>query len=257
MNRLLIFFLMTVAPVVNSQTTQQIGQSEIGVAGVVSDEKAFIKAWGISQREYKSYSEYMGTTGKYFYQNLDPLMVLGFIAKTPLEKQQLAERQLLAERARFKAELDFIYHISLAQKRIFPDEKLVNLNKLPAYQAYKQSKSQRGLAKNPTRKRDTSGAALTAASSIITMDYLIEKDCGCVKKIESVIAKLPASTIINLYARPSAISTLDQIKNEINDRHPSRIVTAKEFDSIVYSDVVNPKKAIVRRDGEIFIELDL
>ncbi len=96
----------------------------------VSDADA-ARHFNLSDPEWKKYQRYMALEGRYFYSQLDPVMVLGIIEGDPQRRAAYAEKWLQAERSRVNQQVDFANLVAKTQMRIYGNEKLVDFNKLP------------------------------------------------------------------------------------------------------------------------------
>ena len=65
------------------------------------------EVWGIGEDDWRIYETYMRGEGKYHYQHLDPVFVLGMVAKTDEKKNEFAQKYAQQEFARTARLLDF------------------------------------------------------------------------------------------------------------------------------------------------------
>ncbi len=72
-----------------------------------ANDPATWETWGITEEDWRIYEVYMRGEGKYHYQQLDPVFVLGMIAKTESEKDDYAQKYAQQEFERTTRLLDF------------------------------------------------------------------------------------------------------------------------------------------------------
>lgn len=63
--------------------------------------------WGLQETEWKAYQEYMQGEGKFHYEHLDPVFVLGIMAKTPQERKRFADLYASQEYSRNERVISF------------------------------------------------------------------------------------------------------------------------------------------------------
>jgi len=83
-------------------------------------------AWGLTDRQYQTYLSLMEEgQAKYFWKDLDPVMVLGLSAKNSAERDRYAEQYAKLMRDRVTAELAWSQAFQAADKRLYPLEQAV------------------------------------------------------------------------------------------------------------------------------------
>lgn len=83
--------------------------------------------WGVSQEEYIRYQELMSGSRGVWSPDGDPLMVLGAHARTSDERRRFAELFVRKEYERVVGELEFQKAVDQAWKRLFPEQRRVEL----------------------------------------------------------------------------------------------------------------------------------
>lgn len=88
--------------------------------------------WGLTQEDWSLYEKIMKGPRGIYSPGLDPLTALGIEAASVEERQRYAELQVKAERQRVDKELAYQQAYDQAFKRMYPDEKIIQLSSSPA-----------------------------------------------------------------------------------------------------------------------------
>jgi integrating conjugative element protein (TIGR03759 family) len=90
------------------------------------------RVWGLSETEWHRYRQLMqGIRGSVSPATISPLEVLGIHARDEAERQQYAEAWVRAMREDVERILSFQRAYDAAGKRLYPDEPLIDVNRLP------------------------------------------------------------------------------------------------------------------------------
>ncbi len=93
------------------------------------DSKTNAKRWKVLTNEWRRYEEVMAGEGRYNWQNVDPIIVLGIYAETPSQRDRCAERVAIQEYEMNKRFLEFNDADLLAARRLYGKEPLMSLDK--------------------------------------------------------------------------------------------------------------------------------
>ena len=88
--------------------------------------------WGLTLEDWSRYQAVMKGPRGIYSPGLDPLTALGIEAKSTEERRRYAELQVKAERQRVEKELAYQQAYDQAFKRLYPDEKIIQLSASPA-----------------------------------------------------------------------------------------------------------------------------
>jgi len=83
--------------------------------------------WGLNTQEWSRYQTLMKGPRGIYSPGLDPLTALGVEARSTDERRRYAELQVHAERQRVEKELAYQNAYDQAFKRLYPDEKIIQL----------------------------------------------------------------------------------------------------------------------------------
>lgn len=90
------------------------------------------REWGLTHDEWSQYQTVMAGPRGLYSPGLDPLTALGIEATSAEERRRYAELQVKAERQRVDKELAYQHAYDQAFKRMYPDEKIIQLSSSPA-----------------------------------------------------------------------------------------------------------------------------
>ncbi len=90
------------------------------------------REWGLTPEEWSRYQTVMAGPRGIYSPGLDPLTALGIEATSTEERRRYAELQVKAERQRVEKELAYQHAYDQAFKRMYPDEKIIQLSATPA-----------------------------------------------------------------------------------------------------------------------------
>lgn len=90
------------------------------------------REWGLTADEWRHYQTVMAGPRGIYSPGLDPLTALGIEAKSAEDRRRYAELQVKAERQRVDKELAYQHAYDQAFKRMYPDEKIIQLSSSPA-----------------------------------------------------------------------------------------------------------------------------
>ena len=241
------------------------GQSTISFTTI--NQQSFQSDWGLTDDEFEQYRNYMASTGRYYYTHLDPLMVLGFIETDPGKRDRLAERYLIESRRRIEQELSFVQEIQHAQKRLFPSNRLYDFSKVAGYEKHQQKKQaleravQISRARSVPRRNPINATISTydwhTDPGVVSVEFLIRADCDdCEAIVRDLLTKTPETVIIDLYAPETDLAALTNLIVSLRDViRPSRVISAKQFDPILFDAETDIERPIVRSNGVIVARL--
>lgn len=86
--------------------------------------------WGMTEKQWIEYSEYMEVEGKYFYEKVDPLTVMAMNSRGE-QRQEFMVKQLMFERSKIKKEVSLANDMWRIQNSLYGEEPLVDFRSLP------------------------------------------------------------------------------------------------------------------------------
>jgi len=112
------------------ETGQQASSSE---ANILSDtDRVRARLWDLSETEWRRYKQLMqGIRGSISPSTISPIEVLGIHARDEAERQRYAEVWVRAMREDVDRILAFQRAYDTAGKRLYPNEPLIDINRLP------------------------------------------------------------------------------------------------------------------------------
>ena len=96
----------------------------------LAKDKASAERWGLTLEQWQRYQTYMENGGNYFYSHLDPVFVSGIIAKTDIERRQIAELYARQELERTRRLIAFQDEFTKAMKRMGADHNVLSVAKM-------------------------------------------------------------------------------------------------------------------------------
>lgn len=105
-----------------SLTTVLVRSQEINYTLVDPDaatDPSTWETWGIGEDDWRLYEKYMKGEGKYHYQHLDPVFVLGMISSTEVKKDEYAAKYAQQEFARTARLIEFDNRYSAKANELF------------------------------------------------------------------------------------------------------------------------------------------
>ncbi len=136
---LLICFALVVSLSVNAtelthtqikQTGQDISSVKLNTLSATDLTRAHL--WNLSEVEWRRYKQLMqGIRGSISPATISPIEVLGIHARDETERQRYAERWAQAMRKDVTRILAFQHAYDAASKRLYPNEPLIDINRLP------------------------------------------------------------------------------------------------------------------------------
>lgn len=122
------------APGIQTSAASQSRQSDSQTQDLQRDSlaEALANEWGITPQEFTRYQTLMQGPRGIYSPGLDPLTALGIEARTEEERRRYAELQVQAERQRIDKELAYQRAYDAATARMYPGEKVIQLNSSPA-----------------------------------------------------------------------------------------------------------------------------
>ena len=125
---LLLALASGVSASVSGQNTNIIA---IGVnTSTASEAKTKADEWGVTVEEWHEYEEVMTVQRGVWSPGLDPLTVLGVVAKTSAERKRFAELYVQTEYERVERKLAFEREVAAAWKRLYPNKKPVERSRV-------------------------------------------------------------------------------------------------------------------------------
>lgn len=113
------------------EQTQQ-GLSSPDTTPLTATDRARANAWGLSEHEWRRYKTLMrGIRGSISPPTISPIEVLGIHARDDVERRKYAERWARAMREDVDRILLFQRAYDAAGKRLFPNEQLIDVARLP------------------------------------------------------------------------------------------------------------------------------
>lgn len=132
------FTLVVSLPVMATELShtqfQRTGQeaSSIESNTLSATDLARAQLWALSEREWRRYKQLMqGIRGSISPSTISPIEVLGIHARDETERQRYAERWAQAMREDVARILAFQHAYDAAGKRLYPNEPLIDINRLP------------------------------------------------------------------------------------------------------------------------------
>ena len=139
---ILTFALVAPFPVVAADLSQlqvnETGQTTSSTAAIDLSEidMARARVWDLSVTEWRRYQQLMqGIRGSISPSTISPIEVLGIHARDEAERQQYAEAWARAMREDVDRILSFQLAYDSAVKRLYPNEPLIDINRLPGKSA--------------------------------------------------------------------------------------------------------------------------
>lgn len=223
--------------------------------------------WGLTLPEVQRYRTFMTVEGRYFYNHLDPVMVLGLIETDPTQRARYAEKYLLAERNRIAQQTSFAQLVANVQLRRFGLEAPVDFSKLPqAANApdYLAARAQ-GDGADPTVARASDPATPPAPPPTPqagdAVDLLVTPSCQapCYTQLSAILA-MPGVRV-RVYGRgftdTHALTTwLSQWPGAGLDPAAKAAATARieprRYDPVIFDGyALTPPLALLRRQGAV------
>ncbi len=288
------WWIPLLVPICLSQSQAQTAIQNTPVAystwGTPSDE-ALGAHWDLTPEDVKRYNAYMAVEGRYFYPQVDPVMVLGLIETDPDRRAQFAAKYLTAERRRIEQQTGFATLAAEVQLKRFGLEKLVDFATVPGARQspdYLAARAQRSEGRNgafssvaaSTRPSPALPGASVAASTPARpaldpsaepatpqagddVDLLVEAGCttACYAKLTDLL-KTPVSRI-HIYGRGfkdnhAFIRWLNQRPGDaaLHAQEEKRI-EPRRFDALMFGDLATSKApvALLRRHGVLVARL--
>jgi len=112
----------------------ETGQRELTTEGSVLSKSEQVRArtWGLSEIEWRRYQQLMqGIRGSISPETISPIEVLGIHARDEAERQRYAEAWVSAMHEDVDRILAFQHAYDSAGKRLYPNEKLIDIDRLP------------------------------------------------------------------------------------------------------------------------------
>ena len=121
-------------PCVNAATSTTNSQESIEAISSNRDSSQIELAsqWGLTLEDWSRYQALMKGPRGIYSPGLDPLTALGIEATSTEDRRRYAELQVKAERRRVEKELAYQQAYDQAFKRLYPDEKIIQLSASPA-----------------------------------------------------------------------------------------------------------------------------
>ena len=114
-----------------SVSAQDTNITTIGIdQSTGSEAKAKASEWGVTVEEWNDYEEVMAGQRGIWSPGLDPITILGVVAKTPAERKRFAELYVQTEYERVERELAFERAVAAAWKRLYPNKKPVERSRV-------------------------------------------------------------------------------------------------------------------------------
>ena len=119
--------------VASTLTTETGKETSTSKTSVLSDsERARARTWNLSEMEWLRYRELMqGIRGSISPETISPIEVLGIHARDEAERQRFAEAWARAMREDVDRILAFQHAYDAAGKRLYPNEPLIDVDRLP------------------------------------------------------------------------------------------------------------------------------
>ncbi len=112
------------------QTDEKASSTEANTLSATDLARA--QLWALSEREWRRYKQLMqGIRGSISPSTISPIEVLGIHARDETERQRYAERWAKAMREDVARILAFQHAYDAAGKRLYPNEPLIDINRLP------------------------------------------------------------------------------------------------------------------------------
>ncbi|MCF6231104.1 MAG: hypothetical protein L3J62_10040 [Gammaproteobacteria bacterium] len=92
--------------------------------------KVTAERWGLTLSQWQHYETYMEEEGRFFYEHLDPVFVSGLIAKTQIERQQIAQLYAEQELERTTRLIAFQDDFTRAMKHLGADQNMLSIDKM-------------------------------------------------------------------------------------------------------------------------------
>ena len=121
-------------PCVNAATSTTSSQESLEATSSNRDSSQIELAseWGLTLEDWSRYKAVMKGPRGIYSPGLDPLTALGIEATSAEDRRRYAELQVKAERRRVEKELAYQQAYDQAFKRLYPDEKIIQLSASPA-----------------------------------------------------------------------------------------------------------------------------
>lgn len=134
-----------VPPCLNAATSTTKSQDSLETISSNRDSSQVELAseWGLTLEDWSRYQAVMKGPRGIYSPGLDPLTALGIEAKSTEERRRYAELQVKAERKRVEKELAYQQAYDQAFKRLYPDEKIIQLSASPASPMTSSSRAQK------------------------------------------------------------------------------------------------------------------
>ena len=133
---LCLAFTMMVPVYATSLTSTPMTETGKGTStseeSVLSEsERVLARSWGLSEVEWRRYQQLMqGIRGSISPKTISPIEVLGIHAQNEAERQQYAEAWARAMHEDVDRILAFQHAYDTAMKRLYPNEELIDINRL-------------------------------------------------------------------------------------------------------------------------------
>lgn len=157
MNRLFVFLcvvavmffsLSSVVIAVDVFTTEKKSATALTSMRASTEDASAANAarWDLSENEWERYEEIMLGEGKYYWDHLDPIFVLGLYARTDEERERYAERIAVQEYTLIERLTRLNQSYLPVFKRMYGHEPVIDIKKFNAF--YGIDKTSRPAAKN-------------------------------------------------------------------------------------------------------------
>lgn len=223
--------------------------------------------WELEPEEVERYLDYMDHEGQYFYNHLDPVMVLGIIETDTAKRDDYAAKYLMAERRRVEQQVLFATTVAQAQQRLFGPESIVSFAKLPQAtnsprylkaRARKQGKSQALQLRPPATPIPVANVQTMQPQIGDVIDLLVDTACtrACYDALTHTLAV--DDVTVNLYVKgyTGNAGVVEWFTTWLAD-HPTPTdadrIALKRFDPVLFGEGASTKTpvAFLRRDGVV------
>lgn len=174
----------------------RVQQSSVTKTQTMLTDKARAAVWGLDLQEWQRYSTLMqGIRGSISPKTLSPIEVLGIHARNPAERRRYAERWVMMMREDAERILAFQQAYDEAQQRLFPQQRVIDTQKLAALRSVDQHKNRPDLAKSDR------------------LLFFTRMDCvACDAVLKQLLKMLPNIAGIDLYLLDIAEGDEDRIR---------------------------------------------
>lgn len=182
--------LANMAMASNEQTTAMTSTPPQSSNPTLS-EKSLAEHWGLSKEDWQRYRSLLqGVRGSISPSNLSPIEVLGIHARDAQERQKYAEQWAMIMREDAERILAFQQAYDEAQRRLFPNESLIDAMKLARFSA-------RVKAVKNTLSKPLSYTPLDTQDRVL---FFTPQDCPrCDALLERLLGKLTQINGVDVY----------------------------------------------------------